>query len=173
MEHAVKENPTKTSHTKQGSFFGKSEQAPFFSPVFVQPKLTIGPVDDPYEREADAVAERVMRMSDTEILQTKRAPINIQRKCSACEEKVKLQLMEDEEELVQLKPENDFIIQRKCEHCEEEEKVQMKGDYSASAEMTPPPSVHHAINSSGKPLDAGTRSFMESRFGYGFGQVRI
>ena len=34
----------------------------FFSPVKVQPKLTIGAVDDPYEREADAMADRVMRM---------------------------------------------------------------------------------------------------------------
>ena len=28
---------------------------------FVQPKLTLGPVDDPFEREADQVAERVVR----------------------------------------------------------------------------------------------------------------
>jgi hypothetical protein len=30
----------------------------------MQPKLAIGPVNDPLEREADAVADRVMRMSD-------------------------------------------------------------------------------------------------------------
>jgi len=40
----------------------KSKQKPFFSPLNVQPKLTIGAVDDPYEREADAMADKVMRM---------------------------------------------------------------------------------------------------------------
>jgi len=29
-----------------------------------QPKLSIGPVDDPFEREADAVADRVMHPAD-------------------------------------------------------------------------------------------------------------
>jgi hypothetical protein len=32
------------------------------TPTLLQPKLTIGAVDDPYEREADHVAETVMRM---------------------------------------------------------------------------------------------------------------
>jgi len=39
-----------------------SRQQAFFAPARVQPKLTIGAVDDPYEREADAMADRVMRM---------------------------------------------------------------------------------------------------------------
>ena len=29
----------------------------------VQPKLTVGQADDPYEREADRIADRVMRMA--------------------------------------------------------------------------------------------------------------
>src|SRR4051812_36249873 len=40
-----------------------------------QPKLRVGPVDDPLEREADAVAENVTSMS---------VPTALQRKCSAC-----------------------------------------------------------------------------------------
>ena len=41
----------------------KIQQQPFFAPArVVQPKLTIRAVDDQYEREADAMAERVMRM---------------------------------------------------------------------------------------------------------------
>src|SRR6185295_19914700 len=48
----------------------------------VQPRLTVGPVDDPYEREADRVADHVMRMPDTE----------------EDEEKVQRQVKEDEEE---------------------------------------------------------------------------
>ncbi|HYE14413.1 MAG TPA: DUF4157 domain-containing protein [Pyrinomonadaceae bacterium] len=40
----------------------------------LQPKLTIGNPDDPFEREADGVAERVMRMPDT--------TVRLQRKCA-------------------------------------------------------------------------------------------
>ena len=39
-----------------------SEEASATSPPPLQTKLTIGPADDRYEREADAVADRVMRM---------------------------------------------------------------------------------------------------------------
>src|SRR5688572_14212092 len=53
---------------------------------FFQPKLTIGPTDDVYEREADAVADKVMRMMDNEQIQTKISPVLMQRKCAACEE---------------------------------------------------------------------------------------
>lgn len=103
MELVAKQNNVTASPQKAGNFFGRKSEHPFFAPVFIQPKLTIGPVDDPYEREADAVADKVMRMSDPETLQTKYSPILIQRKCTACEE--------EEEKL-----------QRKCAHCEAEEK---------------------------------------------------
>ena len=36
-----------------------------------------------------------------------------------------------------------------------------------------PPIVHDVLNSSGQPLDAGTRAFMEPRFGHDFSQVRV
>ena len=36
-----------------------------------------------------------------------------------------------------------------------------------------PPSVHNVLSSAGRPLDTGTRSFMESRFGQDFGGVRV
>jgi hypothetical protein len=35
-----------------------------FSQISIQPKLTVSQPDDPYEREADRVADEVMRMSD-------------------------------------------------------------------------------------------------------------
>lgn len=44
----------------------------------IQPKLKVGAPDDPYEQEADAVAERVVRMPGP--------PATIQRKCTACED---------------------------------------------------------------------------------------
>jgi hypothetical protein len=36
-----------------------------------------------------------------------------------------------------------------------------------------PPIVHGVLRSPGQPLDRGTRAFMESRFGYDFGKVRV
>lgn len=72
-------------------FFAKRNTSPFSKPA-IQPRLTIGPVNDPYEREADAVADQVMRMSDTEVVNTGSAPVDIQRKCAACEEEDKVQM---------------------------------------------------------------------------------
>jgi len=39
--------------------------------------------------------------------------------------------------------------------------------------MAVPPIVHEVLGSSGRPLDGGTRSVMESRFGHDFSRVRI
>jgi len=36
-----------------------------------------------------------------------------------------------------------------------------------------PPIVHNVLNSPGQPLDAGTRTFMESSFGHDFSRIRI
>ena len=36
-----------------------------------------------------------------------------------------------------------------------------------------PPVVHEVLRSSGRPLDAATRAFMEPRFGHDFGRVRV
>ena len=53
----------------------------------VQPKLTVGAPDDPFEKEANAVADKVMRMPEQNF---------IQRKCASCKEE-KIQREENEE----------------------------------------------------------------------------
>jgi Domain of unknown function (DUF4157) len=53
-----------------------SSLAPFPMPAPLQPKLAVGRADDPLEREADAVAEQVMRMP---------TPAQLSRKCAECE----------------------------------------------------------------------------------------
>ena len=128
------------SKNKNGPFFRRRRTPKSF---FFQPKLTIGPVDDPCEREADAVADKVMRMSnhDEERLQTKITPLPIQRKCAECEE--------------------------------EEKQVQTKANGTGSGEKEAPSLVNDVINSSGKSLDTETRSTMENRFGYDFSNVKI
>ncbi|MEM9006467.1 MAG: DUF4157 domain-containing protein [Cyanobacteria bacterium P01_F01_bin.86] len=63
----------------------------------VQTKLTVGQPNDKYEQEADRVAEQVMRMPapDSVGAHIQRAPFTkIQRACSACEDKKKLQAKE-------------------------------------------------------------------------------
>lgn len=47
----------------EDTFFNTTEQPSFFSPA-VQAKLTVSSPDDPQEKEADAVADQVMRMPD-------------------------------------------------------------------------------------------------------------
>lgn len=39
--------------------------------------------------------------------------------------------------------------------------------------MTAPPIVHEVLSSPGRPLNPATRGFMEPRFGYDFGSVRL
>jgi len=44
--------------------FQTYESSPHFSPYVIQPKLKIGQPNDKYEQEADAMADKVMRMPD-------------------------------------------------------------------------------------------------------------
>lgn len=53
-----------------------------------QPKLKVGPTDDAYEREADRVADQVMRMPASE-------SATVQRTCAECEEEERVQRKEN------------------------------------------------------------------------------
>ena len=67
--------------------FGKNCVSAFspYSKFELQPKLTINQPNDAYEQEADSVADKVMRMTSSDI-QTKPLSISgIQRKCAHCE----------------------------------------------------------------------------------------
>jgi hypothetical protein len=64
---------------------------PFFASA-IQPKLSIGSVGDPYEREADAMADQVMDSSPSHGgggSFFKASPPSISRKCQHCEEEEK------------------------------------------------------------------------------------
>ena len=139
---------------EEGGFFSKSNEnkQSFFSPITIQPKLTIGKPNDKYEVEADAMADQVVqKLSEpktTVANDYEGRSNNLQRKCSTCEEKEKLQQREEEvsendlelqrkpifesnaeqpETEVQTKPQNSSaFIQTKCASCEQEEKLQKK-----------------------------------------------
>ena len=134
-EHEHEPLPPEWANRSQGS----SPQ-----PSVIQAKLSIGPVNDPLEHEADRVADQVMRMPDPETT-VSAAPLQISRKCEACEK-------EDQEKL----------------------KLQMKpASALGKAGDTAPASVHDVLQSSGHPLDVPTRAYFEPRFGYDFSRVRV
>ncbi|MDC8005370.1 DUF4157 domain-containing protein [Aureisphaera galaxeae] len=128
----------------------------FVPPVpVVQKKLKIGESDDPYEAEADAVADKVVHQMDTPpIPPTNTGGPLVQKKCSNCE---------DEE--LRRKPLSETITplaQRKA--------LASQDSRVASPEVT------QQINNSrgaGNAMDGNTQSFMEDRFGSDFSDVRI
>lgn len=61
----------------------------------------------------------------------------------------------------------------KCSDDESKKKLQRKASGSAAAPVAIPPAVNNVLSGPGRPLDSGTRGFMESRFGHDFGNVRV
>jgi Domain of unknown function (DUF4157) len=53
------------------------------------------------------------------------------------------------------------------------ESLQRKASEKAVQSSDVPPIVHEVLRTSGEPLDPETRTFMESRFGHDFSQVRV
>jgi hypothetical protein len=156
------------------------------TPLRLQPKLEIGAVDDPLEREADAMADAVVRMPDP-ALAVSPAPPPVSRKWAACE---------GDDKRLQRKPaEADAVadavmrmpdpalavsagpsqVSRKCADCEEEDKELQRKPAAApeAAGLEAPPTVHNVLREPGQPLDASTRGFFELRFGREFSQVRV
>jgi len=133
----------------------------------IQAKLEIGAVDDPLEREADHVAERVMRMTEPAPLSSSTSAAVVQRKCTECEE------------------EEERTVRRKCQSCSEEAKedeeeetpgrVSRKESAGAAGldGADAPPIIREVLRSPGQPLDKATRDFFEPRFGRDFSRVRV
>ncbi|MEM9007835.1 MAG: DUF4157 domain-containing protein [Cyanobacteria bacterium P01_F01_bin.86] len=110
----------------------------------IQTKLTVGQPNDKYEKEADRVAEQVMRMP---------AP--------ATATTVETQFQPPK-------------IQRICANCEDEEKLQAKEVPGGVPEVTPAiTSRIQSLQGGGQPLPASTRNFFEPRFGQDLSHVRI
>ena len=114
-----------------------------------QPKLTVNTPGDKYEQEADRVADMVMRMPEP----------TVQRECATCGGKSPTG--GECPECKKKKPGLGGTLQRLSTH----------GDSAAG--MAAPPIVSRVLSSPGSPLPADTRSFMESRFGADFMNVRV
>lgn len=111
----------------------------------LQPKLTVGPANDAYEREADRVADAVMRMPESDE--------RIQRMCPECEEEVQRQPADEEEE---------------------EELVAAKSLPGETPEVSDGVEARiQSLRGGGRPLPEPTRAFFEPRFGESFAGVRV
>jgi hypothetical protein len=126
-----------------------------FAKIAIQPKLKISQPGDEYEQEADRVAEQVMKMSVLDdsvgpMMSTKEEGID--RKCAVCEMK------EEEEEKVNLN------ISRRAVSTTT---ATLEGSDEIANE------IKDIRSSGGSSLDPDTKKFMEPRFGYDFGNIRI
>ena len=124
---------------------GKHSSAVSDKPFF-QPKLSINQPNDIYEQEADAMADKVMRMSDQHIAQPSF-----------------------------FKP-SATNIQRKCKHCEEEEEKQLQRKESGSNDFSSDTSTENylsTLNGNGRSLTKDEAGFFEPYFGYDFSNVRV
>src|SRR5712691_7910193 len=79
-------------------------------------------------------------------------------------------------------PVHSGILQRcsggvECAACREKREKRERMMQRAAVNSAPvnavPPIVHDVLSSPGQSLDAGTRAFMEPRFGHDFSQVRV
>ncbi len=132
-----KNNPASTPFTTKSKFR-------------VQPKLTVNTPGDVYEQEADAMADRVMRMSATENMRQPQPTTGLIGKS----------------------------VQRKCSKCEEEEKKKpiMRKVENGAAGIPVSSSFASSLNDSkggGSPLPRDTRNFMENAFSADFSSVRV
>jgi pyrrolidone-carboxylate peptidase len=150
----------------------------------IQPKLTVGPVDDAFEKEADAVAEQVVNGSFSASANpsppgNEKGPASIQRKCDACEEEDSVQ-----RKPIDITPLPRSIVQR--ENIEDENgmmqakalggglRIQAKA--SNGSAMTASPHVSSRIAASrggGLPLQGPAMQQMQQGFGRDFGSIRI
>lgn len=109
----------------------------------LQTKLPINKPGDEHEQEADRISEQVMRMPEPQF----------QRACACGGVCTKCQTD-------QVHPPHELL--------------QTKRVQARDVGQDPlPPAVHESLQSPGQPLDPGTRTFVEPRFGHDFSQIRI
>jgi|GEM_PF-2996018 len=115
----------------------------------VLPKLAVGAAHDPLEREADRVADAVMRGAPAAVTPAAPSVSRLQRcSCGGGGEK--------------------------CAACRaEEEQALQRAASGEGALAVAPPLVHDILASPGEPLGREARAFLEPRFGRGFGDVRV
>lgn len=140
----------------------------------VQAKLSVGDPDDEYEREADQVADQVMRMPE----------LGIQRSYPESDETLQHQATEEDSNqtnTLQAKPLGQSMTpfghcQPKPMKCESAKENVVHAKATAIQSPARLPEIHSyliSLNGRGQPLSKSERTFFEPRFGSEFSQVRI
>jgi hypothetical protein len=111
----------------------------------VQPSLKVGAAHDPFEDEADRIAETVMKMSDTDV--ARQASSGVQRTDGL-----------DDADVLPMRIRRTTVIP-------DEDAFELSGSTETG--------VKRVLQSGGSPLPKSERSFFESRMGYDLGAVRI
>jgi hypothetical protein len=109
----------------------------------IRTKLKVSSPDDPEEREADAVADRVMRMEAPTLVSPVAQTAPISRKCDGCKEDDELKVLP------------------------------RRHGPDRTGEAAAPEDLEQVLASPGKPLGARERAFFEPRFGRDLGAVRV
>lgn len=148
--------------------------------TMIQPKLRVGRSDDEYEKEADAVADQVIRMPDR----------SLQMQSSLEEEEEQLQMQPKQTDLIQMRQQTPKL-QGMCPRCRErarqgkplncpdcEKKLQMtpaiqRQDDGQNYASTKISNQLHASKGQGAPLQPGVQQAMTHKMGSDFSGVNI
>lgn len=131
----------------------------------VQRKLVVGAPNDPYEHEADAVAEAARNHAATPATPSHGGTATVQRKCTECK---------DEEEKEEAGA-SEGVIQRQCRECEEEDEEKHGQVQRSAATSHVPHNVPASAlpTSGGQPLSPNVRQQVEPVLGAHLGGVRV
>jgi hypothetical protein len=134
---------------------GAASSSPLTRPI--QAKLAVGRQDDPLEREADQVADTVLRMPDPTSAGGEQ-PSGSEPSAAVVSGR----------------------LQRQCDDCEqgaeeEEGHVQRKAGSEGVEDTSEAPAIigETLRSGGGRPLDASARAYFEPRFGQDFSRVRV
>ncbi len=166
----------------EDQFFGAKENPSFFGKP-VQAKLTVSHPDDPHEKEADAVADKVMRMEAPAMAQPQVQEETLHRKE---EEEVHAKLQAPAINCIACKGEANDNLQAKLSAVApggnnhyhkniplKEAAVLRQGERGPPAGTASFEQTLSTSKGRGSPLPGDTKAFMESRFGADFSGVRI
>ncbi len=136
-----------------------ASNTPLSTPV--QPKLRVGPARDPYEQEADQVAEQVVQPASPA------DQLPVRRKVTKANRLAQRHALstDEQEEIIEHQPEEEETIQRKSAGSAEE-----GGGFEASHTLEQQIAAQQGKGSS---LSKETRAYMEPRFQADFDTVRI
>ena len=150
-KNITQKNSDHSSFFQKGStnFFSGRNDKQFFHVSSIQTKLTINQPNDPYEKEADSMADKVVqRLNDKSFSGSENNSNHFFNK-------------------------HPSSVQRKCASCEKEEKLQKKSDSTPQTVSTNIESSLNSSKGSGSQLSENTLQQMESSFGADFSRVRI